>query len=326
MTSGSAISAELVSIAAIRAAADTLRSVAVRTPLLRAGALSEETGISVMLKPEMLQRSGAFKFRGAYSFLAGLTPVERARGVIAPSSGNHGQAVAMAARLFGVRATVVMPTTVTDAKRLGAERLGARVILAGTTTKDRMDRAVELVEAEGATLVPPFDDARIIAGQGTVGLEIVEDLPAVATVLVPVGGGGLSAGVAAAIKQLRPGARVVGVEPSGAAKLTAARAAGEPVTMPSTHSIADGLMSIRIGSIPFVHHEAFLDDVITVDDDSIVRAMRHLLDRVKLIAEPSGAITVAALLEGKVTSRGETVAILSGGNIEWPGLVALFNA
>ena len=323
---GSAVSSELVSIGAIRSAADTLRSVAVRTPLLRATALSDELGVAVSVKPEMLQRGGAFKFRGAYSFIAGLTTVERARGVIAPSSGNHAQAVALAARLFGIKATVVMPTTVTDAKRAGAERLGARVVLAGTTTKDRMDRAVELVEAEGATLVPPFDDARIIAGQGTVGLEIVEDLPAVGTVLVPVGGGGLSAGVAAAVKQLRPGTRVIGVEPSGAAKLTAARAAGEPVTLPDTHSIADGLMSIRIGAIPFAHHEAFLDDVVTVDDAAIIRAMRHLLDRVKLVAEPSGAITVAALLEGRVAPRGETVAILSGGNIEWPGLAALFHA
>ena len=326
MHTGSTVTSELVSLGAIRTAADTLRSVAVRTPLLRASALSDGTGVSISLKPEMLQRSGAFKFRGAYSLLAGLSPVERARGVIAPSSGNHGQAVALAARLFGVKATVVMPTTVTEAKRLGAERLGARVILAGTTTKDRMDRAVELVESEGVTLVPPFDDLRIIAGQGTIGLEIVEDLPSVGTVLVPVGGGGLSAGVAAAIKQLRPGAQVVGVEPSGAAKLTAARAAGEPVTMPSTHSIADGLMSIRIGTIPFAHHEAFLDDVVTVDDDTIVDAMRHLLDRAKLVAEPSGAITVAALLDGRVRARGETVAILSGGNIEWPGLAALLGA
>ena len=326
MNTTSTVTSELVTIGDIRAAADTLRSVAVRTPLLRASALSEETGASILLKPEMLQRGGAFKFRGAYSLIAGLTPVERARGVVAPSSGNHAQAVALAARLFGIKATVVMPTTVTEAKRGGAERLGARIVLAGTTTKDRADRARELVESEGATLVPPFDDARIVAGQGTVGLEIVEDLPAVATVLVPVGGGGLSAGVAAAVKQMRPGARVIGVEPAGAAKLTAARAAGEPVTMPATQSIADGLMSIRIGAVPFAHHEAFLDDVVTVDDDAIVRAMRHLLDRVKLVAEPSGAITVAALMDGRVTARGDTVAILSGGNIEWPGLASLFNA
>ena len=320
------MSSDLVTIATIRAAADTLRSVAVRTPLLRASALSEELGASISLKPEMLQRSGAFKFRGAYSFLAGLTPAERARGVIAPSSGNHGQAVAMAARLFGVSATVVMPTTVTDAKRMGAERLGARVVLAGTTTKDRMDRAVELVEKEGGTLVPPFDDARIIAGQGTVGLEIVEDMPSVNTVVVPVGGGGLSAGVAAAVKQLRPATRVIGVEPANAAKLTRAREAGEPVTLPSTHSIADGLMSIRIGTVPFAHHEAFIDEVVTVDDQAIVRAMRHLLDRCKLVAEPSGAIAVAALMEGRVPASGEIVAVLSGGNIEWAGLQSLLDA
>jgi threonine dehydratase len=189
-----------------------------------------------------------------------------------------------------------------------------------------MDRAVELVDTEGATLVPPFDDARIIAGQGTVGLEIVDDMPDVGTVLVPVGGGGLSAGVAAAVKQLRPAARVIGVEPSGAPKLTAARAAGEPVTLQNTHSIADGLMSIRIGTVNFAHHEAFLDDVVTVDDDAIVRAMRHLMDRAKLVAEPSGAITVAALMEGRVAPKGSTVAILSGGNIEWPGLKALLDA
>lgn len=316
----------LVAIDDIRAAATALRGIATRTPLLHLESLSGQLGAPVRGKPEMLQRGGAFKFRGAYTFLARLSPEERARGVIAPSSGNHAQAVALAARLFGVRATVVMPTTVTEAKRAGAERLGARVELAGTTTKDRMDRAVELVAEEGCTLVPPFDHATIIAGQGTVGLEIVEDLPAVDTVLVPVGGGGLSAGVAAAVKQLRPATRVVGVEPSGAPKLTAARVAGEPVTLPGTHSIADGLMSIRIGAIPFAHHQVFLDDVVTVDDEAIVRAMRFLLDRAKLVAEPSGAITVAALLEGRVAARGETVAVLSGGNVEWPGLRALLDA
>lgn len=326
MSTESPVTSELVSVSAIKAAADTLRPVAVRTSLLPASWLGDALGFPVSLKPEMLQRSGAFKFRGAYTFLAGLTAAERARGVVAPSSGNHAQAVALAASLFGIRATVVMPTTVTAAKRAGAERLGARVELAGTTTRDRMDRAVEICEIEGATLVPPFDDARIIAGQGTVGLEIVEDLPLVDTVLVPVGGGGLSAGVAAAVKQLRPQARVIGVEPAGAAKLTAARGAGEPVTLASTGSIADGLMSIRIGTIPFAHHEAFMDDVVTVDDAAIVHAMRDLLDRAKVVAEPSGAITVAALQEGRVSVSGATVAVLSGGNIEWPGLAELLGA
>lgn len=317
---------QLVSLADLRAAAAALRGVAVRTPLLRAEALSEDLDANVWLKPEMLQRGGAFKFRGAWTFLSRLTPEERARGVIAPSSGNHAQAVALAARLHGVPAIVVMPTTVTGAKRGGAERLGARVVLAGTTTKDRMDRALQLVAEEGLTLVPPFDNATIIAGQGTVGLEIVEDLPEIGTVLVPVGGGGLSAGVAAAVKQLKPSVRVVGVEPAGAPKLTRARAAGQPVTLEHTHSIADGLLSICIGTIPFAHHEAFLDEVVTVEDAAIRDAVRYLLERSKLVAEPSGAITVAALRTRTVEPSGPTVAVLSGGNLDWPGLTGLLDA
>ncbi len=175
-------------------------------------------------------------------------------------------------------------------------------------------------------MVPPFDDPTIIAGQGTTGLEIVEDLPDVGTVLVPVGGGGLSAGVATAVKRLLPGARVVGVEPAGAPKLTRARQAGGPVRLTQTDSIADGLLSIQIGTIPFAHHQAFLDDVVTVDDAAMVVAMRHLLERAKLVAEPSGAITVAALLSGAVAPLGKTVAVLSGGNVDWPGLVQLLHA
>src|SRR5690348_320502 len=186
---------ELVTLEEIENAARGLANVAVRTPLLPVGALSDQLGVPVYVKPEMLQRSGAFKFRGAYTFLSRLSGDVRARGVIAPSSGNHAQAVAMAAKLFGVPATVVMPTTVTKAKREGAERLGARVVLAGTTTSDRYEKALELVRAEGSTLVPPYDDATIIAGQGTLGLEIAEDAPDVGTVIVQVGGGGLSAGV-----------------------------------------------------------------------------------------------------------------------------------
>jgi threonine dehydratase len=316
---------ELVSLDDIQAAAATLRGVAVRTPLLPFSALSEELGVPIWLKPEMLQRGGAFKFRGAYTFVSRLSPEERARGVIAPSSGNHAQAVALAARLYGIQATVVMPTTVTAPKRAGAERLGARVVLAGTTTQDRAERAAELVASEGLTLVPPFDHATIIAGQGTVGLEIVEDLPELKTVLVPVGGGGLSAGVATAVKRLLPSARVIGVEPAGSPKLSRARQAGRPVTLDHTDSIADGLLSIRVGTLPFAHHEAFLDDVVTVGDDAIREAMRHLLDRAKLVAEPSGAITVAALRAGIARAEGPTVAVLSGGNIEWPGLLQLLN-
>ena len=311
----------LVSLNEIRAAARVLRGVAVRTPLLPADDLTALLGGgSIFVKPEMLQRGGAFKFRGAYTFLAALSPEERARGVIAPSSGNHAQAVAFAARIFGIRATLVMPTTVTAVKRAGVERLGGHVELAGRTTADRMERAGQLAKESGSVLVPPYDDARIIAGQGTAGLEIAEDLPDVGTVLVPVGGGGLSAGVATAVKLLVPTARVIGVEPVGAAKLTRARAAGAPVRLESTGGMADGLLATQIGTIPFAHHAAYIDEVVTIEDAELAPAMRYLLDRLKIVAEPSGAITLAALQCGRVKPRGNTVAVLSGGNIEWDGL------
>jgi threonine dehydratase len=312
----------LVTLGDIETAARGLEGIAIRTPLLAFDALSERVGFPVYVKPEMLQRGGAFKFRGAYTYLSRLSAEERSRGVIAPSSGNHAQAVALAAKLFGVPATVVMPTTVTPAKRQGAERLGARVVLAGTTTKDRFEKALEIVHNEGGTLVPPYDDPSIIAGQGTLGLEIAEDAPDVGTVVVQIGGGGLSAGVATAIKQRIPSARVVGVEPSGAPKLSRARQAGRPVRLDTTKSIADGLMAVEVGGLPFAHHERYVDDVVTVDDAAIPAAVQLLLDRMKLLAEPSGAITIAALLEGLVRPKDSrpVVAVLSGGNIEWDGL------
>jgi threonine dehydratase len=322
----STASTGLVSLDAVRRAAAGLQSVIVRTPLLPSEALSAQFGLPVLLKPEMLQRGGAFKFRGAYWFVSQLSAPERARGLVAPSSGNHGQAVALAARLYKVPCTVVMPTTAPRAKREGAERLGARVVLEGTTTAERMTRALEICAREGATLVPPFDDPTIIAGQGTIGLEIAEDLPDVALVLVAVGGGGLSAGVAAAVKQAAPSARVVAVEPEGSPKLTRARESGGPVTIDSNPAgLADGLLAVRVGSLNFEHHQAFLDDVVTVPDTALPGAMRFLLDRHKLVAEPSGAITVAALLEGIVKPVARTVCILSGGNIEWDGLQALLS-
>jgi len=318
-----ASSPSLVALSAFRAAAATLAGVAVRTPLLRSDDLDALVGVPVHVKPEMLQRGGAFKFRGAYTFLAQIDPSMRSRGVIAPSSGNHAQAVALAAKLFGIPATVVMPTTVTDAKRAGAERLGARVVLAGTTTAERMDKAVEIARSEGSMIVPPYDDPLIIAGQGTVGLEIIEDAPATHTVLVPVGGGGLSAGVATAVKLLAPNVRVIGVEPAGAPKLSRARAAGAPVRIPAFQGLADGLLAVEVGGVPFAHHQKYIDDVIAVDDSALRRAMRFLLDRMKIVAEPSGAITIAALLAGVVRPAGPTVAVLSGGNIEWAGLLSL---
>lgn len=323
-----AISADtLVSLEELRAAASLLRGVAVRTPLLPSDALAERLGVRAFVKPEMLQRGGAFKFRGAYTFLAKLDQADRARGVITASSGNHGQAVALAAKLFGVNATIVMPTTVPRAKRDGAVRLGARCLYHGITTAERMERAQEIQRAEGLTWVPPFDDTTIIAGQGTCGLEIVEDLPEVGTVLVPIGGGGLSSGVSRAIKLLSPRARIVGVEPEGSPKYTRACAAGEPVTIPANpEGLADGLLAVRIGTRNFHHLQACVDEVVTVPDAWLPPAMQWAMDRLKLTAEPSGAITLAALLNGRVEPRGPTVAVLSGGNIEYDGIRALLGA
>ncbi len=313
----------LVTLDDIRAAAAALRGVAVRTPLLRDEVVSDQTGQAVWLKPEVLQRSGTFKFRGAYTFLSRLDPGMRARGVIAPSSGNHAQGVAMAAKVFGVQATVVMPETATDAKRGGAERLGAKVILHGTTSHERTELAHTIAARDGLTIVHPYNDNAVIAGQGTVGTEIHEDLPEVEAVLVQVGGGGLLAGVAVAIKALSPATRVIGIEPERTPKLSRAREAGKPVRLEHQQGLADGLLVAEIGDIPFQHHQAYVDEVVIVSDVDIIRAMRHLLDRGKLVVEPSGAITVAALMTGAVQPRGPTVAVLSGGNIEWPALIKL---
>ncbi len=315
----------LISLRDLEAAAAGLAGVAVRTPLLPVDALLDRFPAGVWVKPEMLQRTGAFKFRGAYTFMRNMMPTDRARGVIAPSSGNHGQAVAYVARMYGVPCTVVMPTTVTAAKRAGAERYGAAVELAGVTSLDRANRAAELAVSSGATVVPPFDDPWIIAGQGTLGLEIAEDLPDVGTVIVPVGGGGLSSGVAAAVKLRCPKARVIGIEPAGARKLSAARAAGGPVTLPSSSGLPDGLLGVRIGTRNYAHLDQYCDDVVAVEDGAIRCAMRFLLDRMKLVAEPSGAITIAALMEGLVTPTGPTAVVLSGGNIEWAGLLPLIS-
>ena len=219
----------------------------------------------------MLQRGGAFKFRGAFNFLSQLNPEARERGVVAPSSGNHAQAVALAAKIYGVPATVVMPTTVTPAKRAGAERLGARIVLAGTTTTDRLERAQELVAEEGLTLVPPYDHPWIIAGQGTVGLEIAADLPTWTRCSFRSAAVASAPASAPAIKLTLPNARVIGVEPTGAPKLTRAREAGRPVRLEHTGGLADGLLSIQIGTLTFAHHERFLDDVVTVDDVGVAR-------------------------------------------------------
>lgn len=317
---------ELVTLEAIREAARHLRGVAVRTPLLPADDLSERLGVPVFVKPESLQRVGAFKLRGAFTLVRQLAE-GGSRGVITYSSGNHGQAVAWVARRFGLRAVIVMPETVAAPKRRGVERLGGEVVLAGRTSVDRYARAVEIAERERLAIVPPFDHPAIIAGQGTAGLEVVEDCPEVRTVAVPVGGGGLAAGVATAVKALRPEAIVVTVEPEGAPTYERARAAGEPVTLERTGSVADGLLPLRIGTLTFAHLARHAARACLVSDQRIVEAVRFAVDRLKLVVEPSGAATLAWLLDQPAGAvAGPVVAVLSGGNIEWEGLETLLGA
>jgi threonine dehydratase len=309
--------ATFVSLDAIRAAAERIKSTARVTPLVD---VSAAAGRSLHLKCENLQPAGAFKIRGAYNMVAQLDPAQRAAGVITYSSGNHGQAVALAARTLGAPAVVVMPTTAPRIKIEGAKRYGAEVILEGTTSLERRARAETEAAARGLTVVPPFDHEWIIAGQGTIGLEILEQRPDVAAVLVPIGGGGLAAGVAAAIKHVRGDVTVIGVEPVGSAAMKAAVDAGHLVTLPKTESIADGLLPTRVGDITFAHVQRFVDRVITVDDPAIVSAVLWIAANAKVIAEPSGAATTAAVLSGALDAamsiKGPIVAVVSGGNMD----------
>jgi threonine dehydratase len=317
MSSAATSAHELVSAADIERAAFGLEGVVVRTPLLSASWLSTEVGADVRLKCENLQAAGAFKIRGAYTAIARLDPERRGRGVVAYSSGNHAQGVALAARLFGVRAVVVMPTTAPAVKREGAARLGAEVVLEGTTSVERQRRAEAIAAEQQLTIIPAFDHPDIIAGQGTVGLEIIEDWPAVETIVVQIGGGGLIAGIAAFVKQRNPSVRVIGVEPRTADAMKRSREAGHPVTIEPASTIADGLMPVRPGDLTVAHARAWVDDIVLVDDDAILDATRRLLAESKLVVEFSGAATVAAIMAGAVEVRGRrTVAVLSGGNLD----------
>ena len=316
----------LVQRVAIEEAARRLEGVAVRTPLLPAPWLARQIGASeVRLKCENLQHAGAFKIRGAYNMIARLSDAERANGVITYSSGNHGQAVALAARVFKVPAVVVMPTTAPKIKVEGARKLGAEVVMEGTTSTHRYHKAVEIAEQRGLAMIPPFDHADIIAGQGTVGREILDDWADVDAVLVPIGGGGLMSGISAYIKQTRPGVQVIGVEPENADAMYRSLQAGELVTIESKPTIADGLMPVRPGELTFEHAREFVDQVVLVSDDSIRDAARALLVNSKLVVEFSGAATVAELLSSAFKSSARIVAVLSGGNLEPARAAELLN-
>ena len=313
----------LVGAADIDAAAERIRGAVRRTPLVD---VSDVAGRSLWLKCENLQVAGAFKIRGASNLIAQIASGPDVRGVITYSSGNHAQAVACAARRIGLPAVVVMPETAPAVKVEGTRSYGAEVLFEGTTSVERRRRAEALAAERGLTMVPPFDHPEIIAGQGTVGREILEDQPSSDTVYVPIGGGGLVAGVAAAVKQRRPATRVVGVEPAGAAAMARSLAAGAPVTLDSAESIADGLLPVRPGDLTFAHAAAFVDEVVTVGERAIADAVRWLAARAKLVVEPSGAAAVAAVLfsdRGDGGADGDAVAVLSGGNVSPAALAAL---
>jgi threonine dehydratase len=310
----------LVTLGEIEAAAVRIRPAARMTPLIEVPYPSATaTDATLFLKCENFQPMGAFKIRGAYNMVAQLSPEDLGRGVITYSSGNHGQAVALAARELGAKAVIVMPTTAPPVKIEGARGYGAEVIFAGTTSLDRKARAEEIAAERGLTMIPPFDHPMIIAGQGTVALEILEQCPTVATVVVEVGGGGLSSGVSAALKQRNPKIRVIGVEPEGAAKMKRSLEAGKPVTLDRAASIADGLMTVRPGDLTFQHVRTFVDEIVTVTDPQMIRAIGWLYRRARIVVEPSGSVTTAAVmlgLGGIDPASGPVVAIVSGGNVE----------
>jgi len=307
----------LVGLPEIESAARRLAGIAIPTPLIYADSVAEAVDANVRIKCESLQRAGSFKIRGAHNFLSQLSDEQAANGIITYSSGNHGQAVALAGKLRGVRVIVVMPTTAPKVKRDGAARLGAELVFEGTTSLERKARAEEIAKEEGMVVVPPFDHRHIIAGQGTVGLEIARDWPDVDVVLVPIGGGGLASGVAAAVKRLVPAAKVIGVEPEGAASMRLALDKGSPTLLGEINTIADGLAPVMVSQLTFEHARDLMDDVVLVDDDAIRAATRQLIERQKLIVEYSGAATTAAVLSGMVDVEGLRVAVVvSGGNLD----------
>src|SRR5215475_13126284 len=308
----------MVTLQDIQQARILLSKVAVRTPLVLCR-LSDERQIHV--KPENLQPIGSFKLRGAYNKISSLTPEQRRRGVVAHSSGNHAQGVAYAARALSVKATIVMPSTAPKVKLEATRALGAEIVLVGPASEDRIRRAEDLEKERGLVPVPPYNDEKIIAGQGTIGLEILDDIEGPVTVLVPIGGGGLSSGIATALKESRPVVRVIGVEPEFAADAQASLRSGkiESITGESAlRTLADGLRSQSIGPINFEHIRKYVDAIITVKEDEIKQAMRRLLFAARILAEPSGAVTTAAAMfhAGEIGASGTTVAVVSGGNVE----------
>ncbi len=305
-----------VTLADIQSAQETLAGVAIRTPVEESRWLTGLAGGPVHLKCENLQRTGSFKIRGAYLRMSRLSEEERAAGVVAASAGNHAQGVALAAQLLGIKATVFMPEGAPIPKENATRAYGAEVIFAGRYIDQALVRAREFAAETGAVLIHPFDHADIVAGQGTCGIEILDQVPDVATILVPTGGGGLVAGIATAVKALRPDVRVVGVQAEGAAAFPGSLAAGQPQQLEAMTTMADGIAVGMPGDVPFAAVQEYVDQVVTVSEESLSRALLALVERAKLIVEPAGAAAVAALLDDPTAYPTPVVAVLSGGNID----------
>jgi threonine dehydratase len=306
----------VVTLADIKAADHVLEGVAVRTPVEESRWLTALAGGPVLLKCENLQRTGSFKIRGAYNRIARLSEEERAAGVVAASAGNHAQGVALAAQLLGIKATVFMPEGAPIPKEKATRGYGAEVIFSGKYIDQALIKAREFADETGAVLIHPFDHEDIVAGQGTCGLEILEQVPDATTVLVPTGGGGLVAGVATAIKSVNPSIRVVAVQAEGAAALPESLSQGHPVSLESMQTMADGIAVGRPGDVPFKAVQDYVDEVVTVSEESLSRALLALVERAKLIVEPAGAAAVAAILDNPTAYATPAVAVLSGGNID----------
>ncbi|MGH3693407.1 MAG: threonine ammonia-lyase [Pseudonocardiaceae bacterium] len=307
---------ELVGIERIRLARETLHGVVRRTPVRRCEVLSQHCAVGVHLKCENLQRTGSFKIRGAYVRIHALSAAQRARGVVAASAGNHGQGVALAAAMLGTAATVYMPVTAALPKIAATRGYGAQVHLVGDVVEDSLVAARAFAQETGAVFIHPFDHPDVLTGQGTVGLEVLEQLPDVATVLVPTGGGGLVGGIAAAVKGVKPDVTVIGVQAEQAAVWPASLAAGLPVRLPARHTMADGLSVSELGPVSFAHVSALVDEVLTVGEEALSQALLLCLERAKLLVEPAGAAAVAALLTAGARFPGPVCAVLSGGNVD----------
>jgi threonine dehydratase len=305
-----------VSIEDVKRAAELITDIAVRTPMEEARWLSALTGGPVLLKCENLQRTGSFKVRGAYTRMAHLSAEERARGVVAASAGNHAQGVALAAQALGIRATVFMPEGAPIPKEKATRGYGAEVVFHGRYLEDSLAEARSFAERTGAVLIHPFDNTDIVAGQGTAGLEILEQAPAVETVVVPCGGGGLLSGIAIAVKAMKPDVRVVGVQAEGAAAYPPSLSAGHPVALATMSTMADGIAVGLPGEVTFTLVRDLVDEVVTVSEASLSRAVLATLERAKLVVEPAGAAAVAAIIDDPSRFGTATVAVLSGGNID----------